>query len=81
MKEQKIARKLVGTVVASKTPKTVVVRIDVVKTHPKYKKQYRLQKTYPVHTEKAIVNGDKVEIVESRPISKRKHWKVLRKIS
>jgi len=61
--------------------KTVVVRVERKKTHPKYKKIYSLHKKYKAHSEiEGLKIGDKVIIEESRPISKDKHWKVVKKI-
>ena len=72
-----MARKLEGTVVADKAEKTVTVAIDIVKSHPVYRKQYKQTKKYLVHDEKSDANiGDWVSIVETRPISKRKRWKL-----
>lgn len=72
-------RKLKGTVVSNKMVKTVVVRVDRLKKHPKYLKRYRLSSKYKAHVdEPAGFNvGDVVEIQETRPISKEKRWKVI----
>ena len=75
-----IKRKIVGTVVSDKMLKTVVVRIEVIKVHPKYKKRYHVYRKYVAHNEHDEVKvGDKVEIEEMRSKSKTKHWTVLRK--
>lgn len=61
--------------------KTVVVRVDSVRMHPKYKKTYKVSKKFKAHDEDNRFHlGDKVEIQEVRPISKDKHFKVLRKV-
>ena len=77
----KVKRIKVGTVVSDKMDKTVVVKIDTLKRHPKYKKTYKVSKKFKAHSEdNAFHIGDRVEIEETKPISKDKHFKVLRKI-
>ncbi|MGD1009698.1 MAG: 30S ribosomal protein S17 [Candidatus Aminicenantales bacterium] len=68
----------VGTVVAKKMKKTVTVEVERQIRHPLYKKIVRQKKTFLVHdeTEKCKV-GDTVRIIETRPISKMKRWRVL----
>lgn len=57
--------------------KTVVVRVDTLKKHPKYQKYYRVSKRFKAHDEKGEFRvGDIVEVLESRPISKEKRWNV-----
>jgi small subunit ribosomal protein S17 len=75
-KEKKSAKKgKVGVVVSDKMDKTVVVRIDRLKMHPKYKKKYKVSKKYKAHdAENKFKIGDKVMIMESKPISKDKKW-------
>lgn len=71
-------RVLQGTVVASKMQDTCTVAVERYVKHPKYKKFVRLTKKYLVHDQgnQAEV-GSKVEIIETRPISKRKHFKLV----
>jgi len=65
----------VGIVVSDKMDKTVVVKIDRLKMHFKYKKRYRVSKKYKAHdAENEFKIGDKVEIMEVKPISKEKKW-------
>jgi small subunit ribosomal protein S17 len=65
----------VGVVVSDKMDKTVVVKIDRLKMHPKYKKKYKISKKYKAHdAENKFKVGDKVEIIETKPISKDKKW-------
>lgn len=72
-------RILKGTVVSDKTDKTVVVSVERRYTHPLYKKVVRRSKKYQAHDEaNACKIGDKVSIVEGRPISKNKRWYVLK---
>ncbi len=73
-----LRRKFEGVVVSDKMDKTVVVRVDRVKIHPKYKKRYTVSKKYHVHDEKKQYReGDKVSFVECRPLSKNKRWRVI----
>ena len=67
-------RRLVGTVVSNKMQKTAVVEVERVFRHPLYRKVVRTAKTYKVHDELGTSPGDKVRIVESKPISKTKFW-------
>ena len=61
--------------------KTVVVRIESTKEHPKYKRRYRFHKNYKAHVKNGEYQiGDKVIIEECRPISKEKNWKVIKKV-
>lgn len=70
-------RELVGLVVSDKMQKTIVVKVDRVKTHPKYGKQFVVSKRFKVHDEKGeYKTGDKVVFVECRPLSKDKRWRV-----
>ena len=73
--------KLTGTIVSDKMQKTVVVNVERVKMHPKYKRRYKTHKKYKAHDEKGEFHvGDKVVIEETRPISKDKRWRVITKI-
>jgi small subunit ribosomal protein S17 len=66
-----------GLVVSSKMAKTVVVAVETRRVHPLYKKAIRLTKKYKAHDENnACKPGDKVKIVETRPLSKEKRWRV-----
>ena len=69
-------RRLVGTVISDAMQKTVVVEVVRVSRHPLYHKVVRSAKTFKVHDELGATPGDKVRIVESKPISKTKHWVV-----
>ncbi|TXH06911.1 MAG: 30S ribosomal protein S17 [Candidatus Moraniibacteriota bacterium] len=63
-----------GTVVSNRMQNTVVVAVETLKTHPKYKKQYQATKRYKVETEgKEYALGAVVTFRECRPISKGKH--------
>lgn len=72
-----MARRMIGTVVSDVADKTVVVKTERRVTHPIYRKQYTVSKKYKVHDENNEGKlGDKVSIVETRPISKTKSWKL-----
>lgn len=74
-------KKLKGEVVSDKMQKTVVVRVERVKEHPKYKKRYKVHKNYKAHDERGEYKvGDMVEIEETKPISKDKTWIVVKKL-
>ncbi len=69
---------LKGTVVSDKMDKTVVVSVSRFVKHPKYGKYYQINKKYKAHDEANKFHvGDKVEIMETKPISKDKHFKVV----
>jgi len=77
-----IHRKFQGIVTSAKMDKTITVRIDRRIRHPKYGKIYTVSKKMKAHDEKNQAHvGDKVEIVEIRPVSKTKKWRYLRTIS
>ena len=64
-----------GKITSDKMDKTVVVLVERLKEHKKYRKKYKISKKYKVHDEKNLYKkGDKVEIIESRPRSKEKKW-------
>ncbi|PIR75871.1 MAG: 30S ribosomal protein S17 [Candidatus Magasanikbacteria bacterium CG_4_9_14_0_2_um_filter_42_11] len=72
---QTIKREFEGVVASSKSEKTIHVRVETVKMHPKYKKQYVTSKKYSVHDEKNEAReGDIVRFRECRPYSKTKRW-------
>lgn len=74
-------KQLTGKVVSNKMQKTVVVEVERIKEHPKYKKRYKVHKKYKAHQEeKEYKVGDRVIIEESRPISKNKRWRVIKKL-
>ena len=74
-------KQLTGTVISNKMQKTVVVRVERLKEHPKYKRRFRVHKKYKAHDEKGEYKaGDKVIIEECRPISKDKRWRVIKKV-
>ena len=71
------ARSATGTVVSDAMEKTIVVRVDVVKAHPRYKKVVRRSVKFHAHDEQNQAKvGDVVRIVETRPLSKTKRWRL-----
>jgi small subunit ribosomal protein S17 len=79
MSQQRRKRKeLIGVVVSDKMDKTIVVKVERLVRHPLYKKTIKKSKKYKVHDEenKAKV-GDKVKIMETRPLSKQKRWRLV----
>ena len=74
-------KKLVGTITSDKMNKTVVVRVERLVPHEVYKKYVRRRENFKAHDEKNEFRvGDRVEIVETRPMSKDKRWRVARLI-
>ena len=72
---------LQGIVVSDKMQKTIVVEVETIKEHPKYKRRYKSHTKFKAHDEKQEYHvGDKVVIEETKPISKDKNWTVIKKI-
>jgi small subunit ribosomal protein S17 len=72
---------LQGIVVSDKMKKTVVVKVERMKEHPKYKRRFKVHKKFKAHDENGDFHiGDKVVIEETAPMSKDKNWKVINKI-
>jgi small subunit ribosomal protein S17 len=70
-----MAKKVTGVVTSSVQDKTIIVTVTSRKTHPVYGKQYTVSRKYTAHDEdNKAVSGNIVELVECRPISKRKSW-------
>jgi small subunit ribosomal protein S17 len=70
-----MARTLVGVVASDKTDKTIVINVAERKTHPLYKKQYTVNTKFMAHDEKNEAKvGDRVAVVECRPLSARKRF-------
>lgn len=71
-----------GVVISTKQAKTAVVRVDRYVTHPKYGKRYRISKKFYAHDEEnAAKEGNIVDIVETRPLSKLKCWKLAKVVT
>ena len=77
MKKRGSRRTLIGMVVSDKMDKTVVVRVERLVQDQRYKKFIRRYSRFMAHDESnACTEGDQVRIIEHRPLSKRKRWKV-----
>jgi small subunit ribosomal protein S17 len=73
-----ISKKFSGVVVSDKNDKTIIVKVETVKVHPKYKKRHVVSRRYKVHDEtNQYKTGDKVIFIECRPLSRDKRWRVL----
>ncbi len=76
---KKFKRKLDGVVVSAKSAKTIVVRVESKKKHSMYSKFLKSTSKYHAHDEsKTAKEGDRVQIIESRPYSALKRWELLR---
>jgi small subunit ribosomal protein S17 len=77
--ERNAPRAIIGTVVSDKMDKTITVRDERLVKHPLYGKYVRRQTRYKAHDERNEAReGDKVEIIPTRPMSKSKHYRLLR---
>lgn len=72
-------REIQGVVTGNKMQGTVKVRVDMVESHPVYKKIVKRKKVYFAHTDKELNVGDVVTIRESKPYSKKVRWLVIKK--
>ncbi len=78
MSERKLRKTRTGTVVSNKMDKTVVVAVESLVRHPLYGRTIRYTKKYKAHDEENSCNiGDRVKIMETRPLSKEKRWRVV----
>ena len=72
-------KSIIGTVSSNSSDKTIVVKIERSKTHPLYHKQYKVTDKFMAHDSRNEAKiGDKVQIIECRPISARKHFKLVK---
>ena len=77
MRERGLRKKLTGTVVSTRMDKTALILVERLTKHRTYKKYIRKRSKYMAHDPQNMCQvGDKVRIIESRPISKRKRWQV-----
>ncbi len=80
--QQKRRKELIGKVISDKMTKTVIVQTTRLARHPVYEKVVRHLTNYKVHDEESRAKtGDVVRIVETRPLSKEKRWKVVQVVS
>jgi small subunit ribosomal protein S17 len=77
-----IKRQLEGVVVSAGTPKTRIVLVERTQIHPKYGKRFQTSRRYPSHDENNVYKlNDKVVIEETRPLSRTKRWRIIKKVS
>lgn len=77
-KKEAIKKRFSGVVISQAMNKTIVVKVDSVRVHPKYRKRYTVSKKYKVHDEKEqFKENDQVSFVECRPLSKDKRWRAI----
>jgi small subunit ribosomal protein S17 len=80
--ERNRRKERVGLVISDKAEKTVTVRVETLVRHPRYKKRIRRSKKFMVHDEgNEARSGDTVRIIETRPLSARKRWRLANIIS
>ncbi|WP_374697121.1 30S ribosomal protein S17 [Spiroplasma endosymbiont of Polydrusus formosus] len=78
MMERNSRKVLQGRVISDKTEKTINVLVETYKNHPLYKKRVKYSKKYLAHDEQNQAHiGDKVSIMETRPLSKTKHFRLV----
>ncbi|MCK5724332.1 MAG: 30S ribosomal protein S17 [Gammaproteobacteria bacterium] len=82
MTERGLRRRLVGTVVSNRMNKTALVLVERLTKHRTYNKYVKRRVKYMAHDPQNLCQiGDKVRIIESRPLSKRKRWHVIERIN
>jgi small subunit ribosomal protein S17 len=82
MRERGLRRRLVGTVVNNRMNKTALILVERLTKHRTYNKYVKRRVKYMAHDPQNLCQiGDKVRIIESRPISKRKRWQVIERIN
>jgi len=78
MAERGLRKRLIGTVVSNKMDKSALVLVERLTKHQTYKKYLKRHAKYMAHDpENRCGIGDKVKIIETRPISRRKRWRVI----
>jgi small subunit ribosomal protein S17 len=78
MQAQRRRKTLVGEVVSNKMIKTVSIRVDRLMKHSKFQRYVRRSRTFMAHDENNVCQpGDRVKIIESRPLSRHKRWRVM----
>ena len=76
--ERNYRKVLTGTVVSDKMDKTITVLVETYKNHPLYKKRVKYSKKYKAHDENGVAGiGDTVKIMETRPLSATKHFRLV----
>lgn len=78
MNDRNIRKEFVGTVISDRMDKTAIVLVETFYEHKLYKKRLKRRKKYYVHDEgNECIIGDKVRIMETRPLSKLKRWRLV----
>ena len=78
MEERNLRRTLIGTVASNKMDKTIVVKVETAVRHPIYKKIVKSTYKLKAHDEENVCQiGDKVKVMETRPLSKDKRWRLV----
>jgi small subunit ribosomal protein S17 len=78
VEERNLRKTRVGVVVSDKMEKTIVVAVETLVAHPLYKKRIRRTKKFKAHDENNEARiGDKVRVMETRPLSKDKRWRLV----
>lgn len=78
MEERGMRKVLTGKVVSNKMQKTVVVAVETLVRHPLYQRTIRQTRKFKAHDEENSCRiGDKVKVMETRPLSKEKRWRVI----
>ena len=76
--ERNYRKVLTGTVVSDKMDKTITVLVETYKNHPLYNKRVKYSKKYKAHDENGVAGiGDTVKIMETRPLSATKHFRLV----
>ena len=76
--ERNYRKVLTGTVVSDKMDKTITVLVETYKNHPLYRKRVKYSKKYKAHDENGVAGiGDTVKIMETRPLSATKHFRLV----
>jgi small subunit ribosomal protein S17 len=82
MAERGLRKRLIGTVVSNRMDKTAVVLVERLTKHVTYQKYVRRRKKYLAHDPQNLCQiGEQVRIIESRPLSKRKRWQIIERIT
>ena len=83
MESKRVKRKeRIGIVLSGKMKKTIIVQVEFLVRHPKYNKRLKKHSKFKVHDEKNSAQpGDRVKIMETRPISKEKHFRLVEILS
>ena len=76
--KKKVSRELTGTVVSDRMDKTIIVKVGSTTVHPGFKKTIKVFNKFKAHDEKNVSKiGDVVRIRQTRPLSKKKRWKLV----